>query len=108
MPNNLNIRELSGVFPGETEASLKGDVFSNDEVLTYNLESEASTNDLQKFLSWLGYEVNPVAPSTYRRAVGKADIAGNLHNVKISPFELTLDKTVFKGEAGIIRNIIWR
>lgn len=25
--NNLNIRELSGVFPGETEASLKGDVF---------------------------------------------------------------------------------
>lgn len=102
--NNLNIRELSGVFPGETEASLKGDVFSNDEVLTYNLESEASTNDLQKFLSWLGYEVNPVAPSTYRRAVGKADIAGNLHNVKISPFELTLDKTVFKGEAGIIRS----
>lgn len=102
--NSFNIRELSGVFPGETKASIKGDIFSDDDALTYNLETEASTNDLQKLAAWLGKEVNPIAPSTYRRAVGKAGIAGTLANIKISPLDLTLDKTVLKGEIGIIRD----
>jgi len=101
--NNLNIRELSGVFPGETQAGVKGDIFSEDEMLTYNLETEISSNDAQKFMSWLGYDVTPVVQSTYRRLSAKADIVGTMNNIKILPLDVTLDKTVVKGEVGIVR-----
>lgn len=101
--NSFNIRELSGVFPGETQARVQGDIFENDEKLTYNLETELSCNDTLKFMSWLGYEITPVAQSTYRRMSGKADVSGTLNNIKISPLDVTLDKTVVKGEAGIVR-----
>ncbi len=101
--NSFDIRELSGVLPGETKFKLSGDVFSSEEKLTYNLKTELSANDLQKFASWLGYDIQPVAPSTYRRAEVKTSVAGNLKNIKISPLELTLDKTVVSGEVGIIR-----
>lgn len=101
--NSFNIRELSGIFPGESKISVQGDVFSNDETLTYNLQTEASSNDVQKLSAWLGYEIHPIAPSTYRRATGKADVSGTLTNIKISPLDLTLDKTVIKGQMGVVR-----
>ncbi len=101
--NSFDIRELSGVLPGETKFKLSGDVFSDEEKLTYNLKTELSANDLQKFASWLGYDIEPVAPSTYRRAEVKTSVAGNLKNIKISPLDVTLDKTVVSGEVGIIR-----
>ena len=101
--NNLDIRELSGILPGETKFKLSGDVFSSEEKLTYNLKTELSANDLQKFAAWLEYDIQPVAPSTYRRAEVKTSVVGNLKNIKISPLDLTIDKTVLSGEVGIVR-----
>ena len=101
--NSFDIRELSGVFPGDTKFKLTGDVFSADEKLTYNLETEVNANDLQKFANWLGYDVQSVAPSTYKKASLKADIAGTPVNIRISPMDFTLDKTLLSGEVGIVR-----
>lgn len=103
--NALTIRELSGILPGETTVSLKGDIFSIEELLTYNLAANASTSDLQKLLAWLGIEIEPIAPSTYRRATGTADISGTMHNIKISPLNVTIDKTVLKGEMGVVQDM---
>lgn len=102
--NSLEIRELSGVLPGDTSASIKGDIFSAADILTYNLDASASSGDLQKLLAWLGVEIEPVVPSTYRRASGSANLSGTLRHIKIAPLDVTIDKTVLKGEMGIIQD----
>ena len=100
--NSFDIRDLSGVLPGDTNFKLKGDVFSSEEKLTYNLKTEIVSNDFQKLASWLGYKIQPVAPSTYKKAALKTSIAGNLKNIRISPLDLTIDKTLLSGEVGVV------
>ena len=102
--NNFNIRELSGILPGETNFKLTGDVFSLEEKLTYNFNTDIMANDLQKLASWLGVDLKPVAPSTLKKALVKTGISGNLRNIKISPLDLTLDKTLLSGELGIVND----
>ena len=102
--NNFNIRELSGILPGETNFKLTGDVFSLDEKLTYNFKTDIMANDLQKLTSWLGFNIKPVAPSTLKKALVKSGISGTLRNIKISPLDLTLDKILLSGELGIIND----
>lgn len=102
LDNELKIRNLSASLPGDTEFKLSGEVFSDDDVLTYSLEPEYTTNDLQKLLAWLGYEVNPITQATYKRSAGDATVEGTLKTVKIAPFNLSIDKSVFGGSLGII------
>ena len=100
--NDLTIRSLSATLSGDTGFEASGDIFSRNGELTYNLDVEYTTADLQKLAGWLGYGLTQVTPSTYKRSVGSATVAGTLKTVKIAPFELTVDKSSLKGEAGII------
>lgn len=100
--NELKIRNLSMSLPGDTEFKLSGDVFSDDDVLTYSLQPEYTTNDLQKLLGWLGYDIQPITQATYKRSAGDATVEGTLKTVKIAPFDLSIDKSVFNGSLGII------
>ena len=102
LDNELKIRNLSASLPGDTEFKLKGDVFSDKDVLTYSVQPEYTTNDLQKLLAWLGYEVTPVTQATYKRSAGDATVEGTLKTVRIAPFNLSIDKSVFGGSLGII------
>ena len=100
--NELKIRNLSVSLPGDTQFSVSGEVFSDEDVFTYSLEPEYTTNDLQKLLAWLGYEINPITQATYKRSAGDATVEGTLKTIKIAPFNLTIDKSVFSGSLGII------
>lgn len=102
LDNELKIRNLSASLPGDTEFKLSGDVFSDNDVLTYSLDLEYTTNDLQKLLAWLGYEVNPITQATYKRSAGDATVEGTLKTVKIAPFDVSIDKSAFSGSLGII------
>lgn len=100
--NQLTLRNLSATLPGETEFKMTGDVFADNDELTYALKPEYTTNDLQKLLGWLGYPVNQVTQATYKRSAGDATVEGTLKTVKIAPFEISVDKSSFSGNMGII------
>lgn len=100
--NNLEIRNLSASLPGESEFKTTGDIFSDDDELTYTLNPTYSTNDLQKLLAWLGYSVQQITPATYKRSSGSATLGGTLKTVSISSLEISFDKSLFKGNVGII------
>lgn len=103
--NELAIKNLTATLPGETTSSIKGEVFSIDDVLTYNFDTSLATNDFLKMSEWLGYEIEPVVPSTYKKLISTANISGNLKTIKISPFDVTLDKIAMKGDLGIVRGV---
>lgn len=102
LDNQLTLRNLSATLPGETEFKVTGDVFADNDELTYSLQPEYTTNDLQKLLGWLGYQVNQVTQATYKRSTGDATVEGTLKTVKISPYEISVDKSSFSGNMGII------
>lgn len=103
--NDLEIKNFTATLPGDSTVSLKGDAFSVNDELTYALETNLTTNDFQKFSSWLGLKIDPVAQATYKRAIATALVSGNLKNIKISPFDVTLDKMALKGSMGIVRDV---
>lgn len=102
LDNQLTLRNLSATLPGETEFKVTGDVFADNDELTYSLQPEYTTNDLQKLLGWLGYQVNQVTQATYKRSTGDATVEGTLKTVKVSPYEISVDKSSFSGNMGII------
>lgn len=95
LDNQLTLRNLSATLPGETEFKVTGDVFADNDELTYSLQPEYTTNDLQKLLGWLGYQVNQVTQATYKRSTGDATVEGTLKTVKVSPYEISVDKSSF-------------
>lgn len=101
--NVLSVKNLSASMIGETSVRVSGDIFSDDDELTYNLKTSYNTTDLQKVAKWLGYDLEQVSPSTYKRSIANANLQGTLNTIKIAPFELTIDKTSLKGEVGVIR-----
>lgn len=100
--NILTIKNLSATMTGDTTANLSGDIFSDNDELTYSLKASYNTTDLQKFAKWLGYDLVQVSPSTYKRSVANASLEGTLKTIKLAPFDITLDKSSVKGEIGII------
>ncbi len=102
--NVLTIKDLSGLFPGDTEISLTGDIFENEKQLSYNLKTKALSQDFLKFLEFTGYKPETYAQSTYRNARSVFEISGNLKQIKIMPFEFGLDKIDVTGAIGIKRD----
>lgn len=99
----LNVKNLSGLFPGDTEITVNGDVFENDKTLSYDFKVQSLSQDFLKFLNWVGIRPSVYAQSTYRSAQTKFGISGNLHQIKISPLSFSVDKTTAAGVIGIIR-----
>ena len=100
--NSLLVRELKAGLLKDSTLSLKGNLAAKEARPQYNAEVEFATGEFDKLLAWAGVEVNPTAPATYQKAIGKATLSGNLQQLQVSPYELTLDKSVFRGDAGFV------
>lgn len=100
--NKINIRELKGVLPGDSAAEVTGDIYSDLEHLTYNFNVTLSSDEFQETLWW--FDVLPETNSdvVLKRINLNTTIAGNPQKIAIKPIELTLDKSKFSGEIGII------
>lgn len=99
----LSIKKLDGLLPGDTQININGDVFEKDEEISYKLQVQTSSQDFLAFLTWLDLKPETYAPSTYRNASSSFEISGNLNQIRLQPFRLTVDKSTLKGLAGIVR-----
>ncbi len=96
------LQELSGALWADTTFSCNGQFDGTADNPTYDVDVSFETGEFAQLSKWLGYELKQVAPSTYKKAKGTAHILGNLQNMQLSPFELALDNSAAKGEAGFI------
>ena len=104
LANNVwTIKKLSGLFPGDTDISLAGEVFENEKVLSYNLNVQGLSQDFYKFLEFIGYKPKTYTDSTYRTAHTSFNLSGNLNQIKLSPFEFGMDNIATSGIIGIHR-----
>lgn len=100
--NVFVVKELSALLPGESNLQIDGEIFPNREEVAFRSNVLMSTLNLESLLTWLGYNVEPVAQATYKRADLKFSADGSLNVLRVVPFEMMLDKTSFKGEFGYI------
>lgn len=101
--NNINIRDLSGVLPGDTALGIKGNIYSDLGHLSYNLDTNLKTDEFLQTLKWLDIKPNISSDTMLRRISLNAKVGGNFQKIGINPFEVSIDKSSVKGEIGIIR-----
>ena len=101
--NVLKIQNLSATMPGNTSAKLTGEIFSLEKKLTYAFNLVSNTNDFNKLAQWLKINLHPASQSVYKKAGLSAMIEGNTEIIKISPFDLIVDKSVINGKLGVVR-----
>ncbi len=99
--DKLILNSLSAVLPGDTDVKLKGSLLAVEDEPFYNVDLSFNSNDFLKTLNWLNLQPMVSVASTYRKAVGNAKVTGTLQKIQVSPFNLTMDKSSFSGEAGI-------
>ncbi len=100
--NKLNIRELKGVLPGDSAAEINGDIYSDLDHLTYNFDVKFSSEEFQETLKWLDILPETNSDIVLKRIKLNTVINGNSQKIAINPIELSLDKSKFSGEIGII------
>ena len=100
----FTIKNLSGLFAGDTDISLKGNIFESEQKLTYKFNIDALSQDFLKFLYLIKLKPAVYAQSTYRNASLNFGLEGNLKQIKLSPFNFTMDKTSIDGIVGLTRN----
>ena len=100
--NQLLLREAKASLLKDTSLGIRGSLVPEKGDPVYKAETAFATGEFDKFMKWLGYEVVPAAPATYQKAAGKATLSGNLRQLQVSPYEVTLDKSVLKGDAGFV------
>ena len=100
----LNIKTFSGLFPGDADISVTGDVFEHEKVLSYDFKVKGMCQDFLKFAEWLGIKPKTYAQSTYRGAQASMTVSGNLNQIRIMPLAFNVDKVSANGVVGIIRN----
>ncbi len=99
----FSVQNFSGLFPGDTDVTITGDVFSNEKKLSYDFNVKTLSQDTLKFLEWLKLKPETYAPSTYRGGSTSFKISGDLQQIKIMPLEVDVDKISIGGVVGIIR-----
>lgn len=100
--NNINIRELSAVLPGDTAVNIKGDVYSDLGHLSYKLDTSLKSDEFLQTLKWLDLKPELNSDTALRRISVTAALGGNFQKIGINPLELSIDKSSLKGEIGII------
>lgn len=103
LEDTVVINSIGAIFPGETSFTSKGRVFALEDILTYNMDFAINSVDALKMFQWLGYNIPTVNQFTYRGLEVTTNVSGNLKNIKLSPFNLKLDKSIVEGELGISR-----
>ena len=99
----LQIKNLSGILPGETDISCKGEVFPKDKALSYDIKIQSVSQDFLKFLEFIGHKPKVYAQSTYRTSRSSLELSGTLSQIKIAVLNFSLDKTELSGILGIKR-----
>ena len=99
----LTIKNLNALLPGDTETTISGDIFENDEALSYKLEVQTFSQDFLAFLTWLGVKPEIYAPSTYKNTSTAFEISGNLNQIRVQPYRISFDRSVLEGLLGIVR-----
>lgn len=99
----ITIKELSGLLPGDTDVSVKGDIFESEKVLSYNFDVKYLSQDFYKFIETFNIKPKTYAQSTYRNSEAEFSVSGNLNQIKIAPINFTLDKTSAEGIIGLVR-----
>lgn len=100
--NVLTLSNFNAQLPGDTNLSLSGSIFDRDERLAYSSNISFSANDFSKLLEWAGYQPEAPVPGVYRKAMGSIKFDGDMQRMQISPIEVTIDKTTFRGDVGVI------
>lgn len=100
--NNINIRDLSGVLPGDTAVGVKGSLYSDLGHLTYDLDTNLKADEFLQTLKWLDIKPNVSSEAMLRRISLNAKVGGNFQKIGINPLEVSVDKSLIKGEVGII------
>ena len=100
--NVIVINNFTARLPGETDISLSGSVFEKDALLHYGFNTTFTTDNFADAAAWLGYTLEAPVQGVYRKARGSIKCDGNMQKVQISPIEITLDKTTFRGDIGLI------
>ncbi len=100
----FTIKNMSGLLSGDTDVSINGDIYESEEVLTYNFNVKAISQDFLKFLEQINITPKTYAQATYRNASANFTVSGNLNKINITPLNFTLDKTNIFGNMGIIRD----
>lgn len=102
--NNIaSIKNFSGLFAGDTDLTVNGDIFENEKKLSYEFQVNSVSQDFLKFLTWLNFKPDTYAQSTYRNAQASFKLSGNLNQIKIAPISFTLDNNLINGVVGIVR-----
>ena len=98
------IKDLSGLMAGDTDFVISGDVFENNQLLTYRFNVKSLSQDFLKFLDQLGIRPKTYAPATYSNANFNFDVLGTLKHANIQPLTFTIDKTSANGYVEIMKN----
>ena len=101
--NNLKITTLSGILPGETTLDVHGKIFEQERQLAYDLNIQAISQDVLKFLDFTGYKPTVYAQGTYKNARTSFNIAGTLRQITLSDINFNLDKTEVFGKIAVQR-----
>jgi hypothetical protein len=99
----ISVKKLTGLFPGDTDITTSGDIFENDDRLSYDVEFKSTSQDFLKFAEWLDVKPKTYAPSTYRGAQLSAKVSGTPDQIKIAPLSFSLDNNLITGIVGIVR-----
>lgn len=102
--NKITIRDLSGVLPGDTAVSVKGDIYSDLGYLTFDMEPSLKTDEFRQTLSWLGLTPQVSKDTLLRRINVTTRVAGNFNKVSIAPLSLNIDNSTINGEIGLIND----
>jgi len=89
------------ILPGDTELSVKGNVYSYNDEVYYQSEVSANTENLMQLFRWLEMQPKATAASTYKKLSVTAKVVGNFDSLHVAPFKVMLDNTIFNGEAGM-------
>lgn len=99
----ISIKDLSGLFPGDTDVSVSGDIFESEQVLSYKFKTKGLSQDLYNFLDMFGIKPQNYAQSTYKNASFEFEANGNLQQINIKPAKVSVDKTHATGYINIKR-----
>ncbi len=96
--NIITVKDFSGLFPGDTDLSISGDIFEKEQAVAYNFKLKALSQDVYKFFNIFNIKPKTYAQSTYKNASFAFKANGNLQQINISPINITLDKTKANGD----------
>lgn len=100
----FTIKNMSGLYAGDTDIYVSGDIFEKEQTLTYNFNIKGISQDFLKFLELINIKPQIYAQSTYKNASANFVLSGNLNKIGISPLNMTIDKTNMSGNIAFTRD----